>query len=105
MGNKNLMAGSAAMMVLGLIYREDMYGYRITELLKEKSDNTFNIKAGTLYPILHSLEKDGFVTSYEKVSNGKLRKYYSITEAGAKEYDRKKSEWTEFFNAVVKVLN
>lgn len=105
MKNKSLMSGSAAMMVLGLIYREDMYGYQITEQLKNKSDNTFDIKAGTLYPILHSLEKDGFVTSYEKVFNGKLRKYYSITEEGIKEYDRKKSEWTDFFNAVKKVLD
>ena len=105
MTNKNLMAGSASMMILGLIYREDMYGYQITEKLKEKSDNTFVIKAGTLYPILHSLEKDGFVTSYEKVFNGKLRKYYSITDEGVKEYDRKKSEWTDFFNAVIKVMN
>ncbi|MBR6400761.1 MAG: PadR family transcriptional regulator [Firmicutes bacterium] len=99
------MAGSASMMVLGLIYREDMYGYQITEQLKNKSDDAFNIKAGTLYPILHSLEKDGFVTSYEKVFNGKLRKYYSITEEGVKEYDKKKSEWTDFFNAVKKVLD
>ena len=105
MTNKNLMAGSASMMVLGLIYREDMYGYQITEQLKNKSDDAFNIKAGTLYPILHSLEKDGFVTSYEKVFNGKLRKYYSITEEGVKEYDKKKSEWTDFFNAVKKVLD
>ena len=105
MTNKNLMAGSASMMILGLIYREDMYGYQITEKLKEKSDNTFVIKAGTLYPILHSLEKDGFVTSYEKVFNGKLRKYYSITDEGVKEYDREKSEWTDFFNAVIKVMN
>ena len=105
MNNKSLMAGSAAMMVLGLIYREDMYGYQITEQLKSRSDNTFEIKAGTLYPILHSLEKDGFVTSYEKIFNGKLRKYYSITEEGVKEYDRKKSEWTDFFNAVIKVLD
>ena len=105
MTNKNLMAGSAAMMILGLIYREDMYGYQITEQLKNKSDNAFNIKAGTLYPILHSLERDGFVISYEKVFNGKLRKYYSITEEGVKEYDKKKSEWTDFFNTVAKVLN
>ena len=105
MPNKNLMAGSASMMVLGLIYREDMYGYQITEELKKRSDETFNIKAGTLYPILHSLEKSGYVTSYEKVFSGKLRKYDSITDEGAKEYDRQKSEWTDFFKAVSKVLN
>ncbi|MBQ9605272.1 MAG: helix-turn-helix transcriptional regulator, partial [Firmicutes bacterium] len=78
--NKSLLAGSTSMLILELVRNEDMYGYQITERLRTISDNTFDIKAGTLYPLLHSLEKDGLVSVYEQPVNGKLRKYYAITE-------------------------
>lgn len=104
MKNKALVAGSSAMMILELIQNEDMYGYQITEQLRTRSENAFEMKAGTLYPILHSLEKDELVTSYEKSCNGKLRKYYSITPKGKEMLDSKKKDWTEFINAVLKVM-
>ncbi|PNT90582.1 hypothetical protein CDQ83_18210 [Clostridium thermosuccinogenes] len=54
---------------------------------------TDNLKAGTLYPLLHSLEQQGMVTSYDKNANGaRVRKYYSITKKGRKLLADKKAE-------------
>lgn len=50
---------------------KDMYGYEMIEALRSKSNNVFELKAGTLYPLLHSLESKGYVRSYEDASSGK----------------------------------
>jgi len=49
------MAGSTTILVLKLLEERDMYGYQMIETLAQRSDDTFNLKAGTLYPILHNL--------------------------------------------------
>lgn len=54
--DRNLVQGSMAMMILRLLETKDMYGYEMIEALRERSNNVFELKAGTLYPLLHSLE-------------------------------------------------
>ena len=77
-----------ALLVLALLSREDMYGYQMITRLEKQSDHTFEMKEGTLYPILHTLEKDGAVKSYEKEApTGRMRKYYRITRKGLRLLD------------------
>ena len=77
---------------------------RIAEL-EARSDHTFTLKEGTLYPILHTLEKDGAVKSYEKEApTGRMRKYYRITRKGLRLLDEKKEEWVEFTHTVNAIL-
>ena len=54
--DKNLVQGSMALLLLRLLETKDMYGYEMIEALRSKSNNVFELKAGTLYPLLHSLE-------------------------------------------------
>ena len=49
------------LLVLSLLAREDMYGYQMIVELERRSDGTFSMKEGTLYPVLHGMEKDGLV--------------------------------------------
>ena len=102
--DKSLISGSTTMLVLRLLEEQDMYGYEMIENLQKKSNNVFQLKAGTLYPLLHGLEEKGFLTSYEKEALGKTRKYHSITKAGRGELKAKKEEWDEYTNAVVNVF-
>ena len=102
--NKSLISGSTAMLLLRLLEDKDMYGYEMIETLEQKSNNVFKLKAGTLYPLLHSLEEKRYLTSYEKEVNGKLRKYYSITKDGRKYLGSRKEEWQEYQTAVLNVL-
>lgn len=103
--DKNLVQGSMALMLLRLLETKDMYGYEMISVLREKSENVFELKAGTLYPLLHSLESKGYVISYEDASSGKTRKYYQLTPAGKKYVKAKKEEWNVYQKAVVNVLS
>lgn len=103
--DKSLTSGSTTMLVLRLLENQSMYGYQMIEELENRSKNVFTLKAGTLYPILHSLEQQSMITSYEGVSEeGRTRKYYEITEKGKKLFAEKKQEWTIYTKAVKAVL-
>ena len=103
--DKGLLSGSTTTLILKLLEEKDMYGYEMIETLSKKSDHTFDLKAGTLYPILHNLEKDEFVESYEeKADNDRLRKYYHLSQKGKKLLQEKEKEWINYSNAVNKVL-
>jgi len=103
--SRELISGSTPMMVLSVIKSEDMYGYRIIRELETRSENAFSLKEGTLYPILHALEKEKLVESYWVTADGRKRKYYHITKKGAKRLAEKKKEFEEFSISVSKVLN
>ncbi|MDR3602366.1 MAG: PadR family transcriptional regulator [Desulfosporosinus sp.] len=82
----------------------NMYGYQMIEELRKKSNNTFELKAGTLYPLLHILEQKKMLTSYEETAdNTRVRKYYSITKTGRKYLQEKKEEW-KIYTATVNDL-
>lgn len=99
--DKSLLSGSTALLVLSLLKTGDMYGYEMIAELARRSDRTFELKEGTLYPILHSMENEKLVECYQKeASTGRMRKYYHITKSGLKLLDEKKEEWRAFSKAV-----
>lgn len=102
--DKTLIQGSLAMLILRLLEEKDMYGYEMIETLRGKSNNVFELKAGSLYPLLHSLEEKNFVTSYEDDSTGKTRKYYHLSSEGKRFLKEKKEEWEVYSTAVCSVL-
>lgn len=102
--SKNLVSGSMTMLLLKLLSEQDMYGYEMISVLRERSENVFELKAGTLYPLLHSLEEKNLLEAYEQEALGKVRKYYSITKAGRKLLQEKETEWKEYSQAVTGVL-
>ncbi len=102
--DKSLLTGSSTMLVLKLLSEKDMYGYEMIDTLRKKSQNVFEFKAGTLYPLLHGLEEKGMLKSYEKEFLGKTRKYYSITKEGRKLLKSKTEEWKEYSGAIASVL-
>ena len=71
------------LLLLKLLSTEDMYGYQIILELARRSSNVFEMKEGTLYPVLHGMERAGYVEAYEKAApTGRVRKYYHLTRAG-----------------------
>lgn len=101
---KSLLSGSLSMLILKLLSEKDMYGYEMIEVLRSRSQNVFELKAGTLYPLLHGLEDKGFLTVYEQETLGKMRKYYSITKSGKNQLEKKTEEWKQYAAAVTQVL-
>ncbi len=104
--DKSLLSGSTKLLVLSVLENQDDYGWGIILQLTERSDNTFEMREGTLYPVLHALETDGMITSYEQdTPAGRRRKYYHITDRGHKELARQKEQWNVFSVSVNKVIN
>lgn len=102
--NSELLKGSTSMIILHLLSKEDMYGYQMIKRLTELSDNVFQFKEGTLYPILHSLEESNHIDSYWDESASKKRKYYSITNSGKKVLLEKHAEWKLFSKSINNVI-
>ena len=104
--DKGFIAGSSTMLILSLVEREDMYGYEMIIELARRSQDTFQMKEGTLYPILHTLEKEKCLTSYQQMApTGRMRKYYRITPLGRKLLTEKRAEWAQFAQGVYQVLS
>lgn len=103
--SKELISGSTPMLVLSVLKNEDMYGYKIIRELETRSEHVFSFKEGTLYPILHALEKEQCVESYWVKADGRKRKYYHITRKGAERLAEKEKEFKKFSVSVSKVLN
>ena len=104
--DKGLMAGSGTMLILSLLEGGDMYGYQMIEELARRSNDLFQMKEGTLYPILHALEKDRYLSAYQQEApTGRVRKYYKLTRKGKKLLDEKRAEWAAFQRGVDSVLS
>lgn len=103
--DKNLIGGSTILMLLALLEERDRYGYEIIKELRRRSQDVFQLKEGTLYPVLHRMENQGYVISYRaKAENGKERKYYQITDAGKAQLVREKEQWNVFRHSVERVI-
>ena len=93
------------LLVLSLLAGEDMYGYQMILELARRSDHTFEMKEGTLYPVLHGLERQGYVEAYQQeASTGRVRKYYHLTRRGEAALKKEAEAWKEYAGAVNAVL-
>ena len=103
--DKTLLAGSTATLILKLLDGQDMYGYQVIEELARRSDNTFQLKAGTLYPLLHGLEKKGLLEAYEEnADSARIRKYYHLTGKGRRQLKTEAETWRAYERAIDSVL-
>lgn len=103
---RQMKKGVLDMLVLRLLKSEAKYGYQIIQEMKEKSEETFLLKDGTLYPILYRLEDEKLVISKWSEALGKQvpRKYYEITEAGLKALSEIETVWNRISDGVEKIM-
>ena len=92
------------MLVLSLLSDGDKYGYEMVQELKRRSNNVFQLKEGTLYPLLHRLEKEGSVSAYELKKEGRVRRYYRLTRKGGEKLRERTEAWEKYAGAVNAVL-
>ena len=103
--DKGFLGGGTHLLLLTLLNEKDMYGYEIIGELETRSDNVFKFKEGTLYPVLHKLENEGYLNSYKaKGDTGRQRKYYQITRSGKKQLIEEKEQWKVFSKSMNKIL-
>jgi PadR family transcriptional regulator PadR len=96
--------GTLPTLILEVLLREPTHGYRIAQLIKERSRGVLDFKEGTLYPALHKLRNDGLVESYDRMEKGRQRRYYRITKSGRATLAKDRAEWREISRAVTILL-
>ena len=103
---RQMKKGVLDMLVLRLLRSEAKYGYQIIQEMKEKSEEIFLLKDGTLYPILYRLEDDNLVVSKWSEAEGKQvpRKYYEITEEGQKTLSEIETVWKRISDGIAKIM-
>ncbi len=106
MANQKLYKGSLQTIILKLLEEQDkMYGYEITQKVKELTKGELKITEGALYPALHKMEAEGLL-DVEIVNIGnRMRKYYKLTEQGTKETANKLAELEEFIKTMQTIVN
>lgn len=106
MANSKLYKGSLTTIILKLLNESDkMYGYEITQKVKEITKGELKITEGALYPALHKLEADGLLDVEVKKVDNRLRKYYKLTKKGKKETVNKLNELQEYIKTMQVLVN
>lgn len=94
MANKNLYKGNLTLIIMKLLQENGrMYGYEITQKVKEMTNEGLVITEGALYPSLHKMEEEGWITSEMQRHEGRWRKYYRLTPQGCEAKETKMEEW------------
>lgn len=105
MYSKELLKGTLSAMVLKLLSeKERMYGYEISQRVKEISDGKIVLKDGSLYPALQKMTSDGLLSFKEESVGGRTRKYYYITKKGKKETILYMNELRDFIDTLNKIV-
>jgi PadR family transcriptional regulator PadR len=92
--NKDLIAASSTPIVLAILAEEDSYGYAILQRVRELSGGQMAWTDGMLYPVLHRLERQGYVSArWESAETGRRRKYYQITSQGRAQLAEERRQW------------
>ena len=103
--DRELKRGTLEMILLNMLTRRPMYGYELVATLESRGGELFQLKEGTLYPVLYRMEDAGFVESrWETQERGVPRKYYSLTAAGVNELKLLVGDWSDFVAAVNALL-
>ncbi|HVM39702.1 MAG TPA: PadR family transcriptional regulator [Acidimicrobiia bacterium] len=99
--DKDLVAASATPLVLAILAEGESYGYAILRRVRELSEGELEWTDGMLYPLLHRLERLGFVTTeWQTPPEGRRRKYYAITEAGLAALAEHQRQWVTVTRAL-----
>ncbi len=98
--------GSLNLLVLKLLARRaPLHGYSIMAAIQEASEEILRVEQGSLYPALHRMEEDGWISAEWTVrENGKKVRAYSLTEVGRQELERAEERWATVTGAVNRVL-
>ena len=102
--NKELIGASTGLLVLSILAREASYGYQIIRRINNEADGLFVWQEGTVYPVLHKLEKEGYVrTQWQQADTGRRRKYYYITAKGREALSDGAEQWNQFHQMVTRL--
>ena len=101
---RELLKGNTPTLVLAVLRGGPLHGYGIAREIERRSDDALKCKEGTLYPALHTLEREGRVRSEWRLEAGRPRKVYALTAAGLAALEERTRTWERFASAVNRVI-
>jgi PadR family transcriptional regulator PadR len=101
---KELVAASSKPILLSILKEDEAYGYEIIQKVRELSGGDIEWSEGTVYPVLHRLEREGLIASeWKEAETGRERKYYSLTWQGYKTLKGERQQWLKVHNTLCKL--
>jgi PadR family transcriptional regulator len=102
----DLVQGTLDFLLLKILALEPLHAFAISQRLKQVSDDVLQVSDGSLYPALHKLEQEGWISAEWKPSeNNRRAKFYSLTRAGRRQLDRETANWERLSTAIAQVMN
>ena len=102
--NKDLVAASSTPLVLAILTEGDSYGYAILKRVRDLSGGELNWTDGMLYPVLHRLERSGFIEArWDQAESGRRRKYYRVTDSGRDHLAEERRQWRAVDDALERI--
>lgn len=102
--NPPFMSGVPELLLLRLLEQREMYGYELVRAIRLVTGETISLGEGVIYPILHSLERNGSLRAKRKKVDGRTRVYYSLKAKGRKRLERLQSEWRRIQSGISAAL-
>jgi len=101
----DLVQGTLDLLILKIIALEPLHGWAISQRLKQVSGDVLQVSDGSLYPALHKLEQEGWITAtWKPTENNRRAKFYDLTRAGRKELERETAKWQRLSTAITGVV-
>ena len=101
----DLVQGTLDLLILKMLALEPLNGWSISKRLRQVSGDTLQVSDGSLYPALHKLEQEGWITAEWRASeNNRRAKFYSLTRLGRKHLEKEAANWTRLSDAIAGVL-
>src|SRR3954464_1476126 len=101
----DLVQGTLDLLLLKILALEPMNGWAISQRLKQISGDVLQVSDGSLYPALHKLEQEGWISAEWKLSeNNRRAKFYSLTRSGRKQLERESANWDRLSSAISQVV-
>ena len=93
--NPPFMSGVPELLLLRLLEQREMYGYELVRSIRQVTGDAISLGEGVIYPVLHSLERNGSLKSKRKPVGGRTRVYYSVTKKGRDRLEKLQNDWQQ----------
>ena len=101
----DLVQGTLDLLILKILALEPLHGWAIGQRLKQVSGDVLQVSEGSLYPALHKLEQEGWITAkWQVAENNRRAKFYSLTRAGRQALEREAANWERLSGAITRVV-
>jgi len=97
----DLVQGTLDLLIMKILALEPQHGWAISQRLKQISGDVLQVSDGSLYPALHKLEQEGWITAvWKPTENNRRAKFYELTRSGRKELERETANWQRLSSAI-----